>query len=878
MVELRVLGKLELTLAADGNRIRSVLSQPKRAALLTYLVLASRRGLMQRSTVLGVFWPDRTEDRARHSLSQALHVLRRGLGQGAVMTEGKTRVGIDVEHVWCDALRFQDLIEAGQLQEALDLYRGDFLDGFYLEGHREFEEWVDHRRGHLSRLAIQAALSLSEQAESEGQALSAVRWARRASDLDPHSEAAHRRLLSALVGSGDRTEAQRAHRAFTERVAADLDIDPSAKTEAWVTSLIRSTDGGWPETDRSDSLHAVTKSDADPSPHHPTRAETAVPPTRAAARARRFLAWAPWAVAAALGWIALSRSGPPATTTPLVVADGIETLRAKSEPIRLAVLELENLGDEADRYLARGLTQELRARLVEVSRLNVLGVGLVMPAKDENSLRAIQREWGADALLEGTIRRDEETLRVVISLVEVETGQHIWSRTFDRPTREAAQLPRHAARETARSLAALVSDAGEPTTKQSTHPAAYEAYLRGIGLYNAARGSGAQDLLVQAVRTLQRSVELDGLSPPARFELGRAHMTMARRARRSGAFSTAYTRVDSALAHLNRGLELGPGLPEGTYLRAFMGIDQLPVDRASLVVHQPTVDYVPLFDAAVITLVNHRTRISEGVGAVLGATRRYPPTLLGLGYWKAYYALTHLGLFSEADRLSAHLNEITGSGRVGGNGVWRYLASGDWDAAERASASLLRDAPPGGPAYARRIAGDVAFFQGDYEEAKDHYETYVSSDPTHPLLTDRYNHTWGQIAETNLAFILHRQGLQEAALAALESPLRDSLVAAGTQSHTVWYDAAAADLIRGDREAALDNLATAVDLGWHNYYAEVRSPLLGALRGHPRYESLMDKVRTELEREVREFRAWLEENPEHWPQEPAPKQASVSGS
>ena len=76
MIRFYTLGSLALK-AHDGRQLRSVLAQPKRVALLAYLAACGERETHRRDTLLGVFWPDMDEARARHALNQALYVLLR---------------------------------------------------------------------------------------------------------------------------------------------------------------------------------------------------------------------------------------------------------------------------------------------------------------------------------------------------------------------------------------------------------------------------------------------------------------------------------------------------------------------------------------------------------------------------------------------------------------------------------------------------------------------------------------------------------------------------------------------------------------------------------------------------------------------------------
>src|SRR5690349_7812924 len=126
LFELRTFGTLDLR-ASDSRVVHSLLAQPKRLALLTYLCVANPRGMHRRDVLLALFWPDSDREHARTSLRSGLHILRRSLGERAVLTHGDDGVGIDPDAVWCDAVAFEEAIAAERHAEALVLYRGDLL-------------------------------------------------------------------------------------------------------------------------------------------------------------------------------------------------------------------------------------------------------------------------------------------------------------------------------------------------------------------------------------------------------------------------------------------------------------------------------------------------------------------------------------------------------------------------------------------------------------------------------------------------------------------------------------------------------------------------------------------------------------------------------
>src|SRR5256886_1849566 len=236
MIELRLLGRLSLTSAA-GRDVRALLGQPRRLALLAYLAAATPPGFHRRDSLLALFWPELDQEHARAALRQALHVVRDGLGADAVASRGDEEIGLDFAQVSCDVAAFERALGGGRLEEALDLYRGALLEGFFISDAPEFERWLETERGRLQQAAAGGARALAERSESVNDLTRAVRWTRRSIELAPSDEGLVRRLIALLDRQGDRAGALEAYEAFARRVAAEYDAEPAAETRALVAAV-----------------------------------------------------------------------------------------------------------------------------------------------------------------------------------------------------------------------------------------------------------------------------------------------------------------------------------------------------------------------------------------------------------------------------------------------------------------------------------------------------------------------------------------------------------------------------------------------------------------------------------------------------------------
>ncbi|MBM4187483.1 MAG: hypothetical protein FJ206_09245 [Gemmatimonadetes bacterium] len=223
MIELRTLGAVELR-SAERGELRAILQQPKRLALLVYLASSKPGKLARRDSLLALFWPELDQEHARAALRRALYFLRQAGGPELIVGRGDEEVGVASDRLWSDAVAFDQAVDRNDLAAALDLYRGDFLDGFYVQGAPEAEAWLDRERTRRRYDAAQAAWQLARAALPD--LAHAGRFAQRAIDLAPHDQDALLAFLGLLSRLGERSLGERLVRQAAERLRTDLGIEP----------------------------------------------------------------------------------------------------------------------------------------------------------------------------------------------------------------------------------------------------------------------------------------------------------------------------------------------------------------------------------------------------------------------------------------------------------------------------------------------------------------------------------------------------------------------------------------------------------------------------------------------------------------------------
>jgi DNA-binding SARP family transcriptional activator len=258
VIQLRLLGPIELRDSAD-EEITGVLVQPKRFALLVYLAAARPRGFRRRDSLLGLFWPELDETHARQALKQTVSVLRRSLGDTALRNRGAEEIAIDSTILMADVATFADHVAAGRFDEAMTLYRGDLLEGFFVDGAAGFHDWLDRERAYLRALAAHAARENATRRERDNDLSGATASAQRALDLSDMDERVLRELMVLLDKSGDRTGAVRAYERFAGRLAAEYDASSAPETRALLAQIRESEP---PRRDASNELECSTSTQA----------------------------------------------------------------------------------------------------------------------------------------------------------------------------------------------------------------------------------------------------------------------------------------------------------------------------------------------------------------------------------------------------------------------------------------------------------------------------------------------------------------------------------------------------------------------------------------------------------------------------------------
>ena len=191
-------------------------------------------------------------------------------------------------------------------------------------------------------------------------------------------------------------------------------------------------------------------------------------------------------------------------------AEGAGGAGAKERRITsIAVLPLENMsGDAEQEYFADGMTEELIASLAQVRALRIISRTSIMRYKGHRkSLAEIAAELNVDAVVEGSVRRAGNRVRITAQLIDAATDRHVWAKSYERDLTEVLALQGEVARAIVEEIQVTVTPQEESRLKdaRAVHPGAYEAYLKGRFLIERR----TDDSLRRGLSLLEEAVGLD---------------------------------------------------------------------------------------------------------------------------------------------------------------------------------------------------------------------------------------------------------------------------------------------------------------------------------------------------------------------------------
>ncbi|MEE9246930.1 MAG: AAA family ATPase [Gemmatimonadota bacterium] len=243
MICFRTLGPVELTV--DGAAAPAELLWRKNLALLVYLARSPARA-RTRDHLVGLLWGDKAESAARHSLNEAVRVIRKYTGDGGLESEaGQLRLAEGA--VQMDTDQLEALVADEDWDGAAELVAGEFLEGFFVPGSSDFEDWLHGERTSWRRQCVEVLLKRGERLLSAGNVREAASSGERALALEPTSGAAVRLAMRSTALAGDRAGALAIYEALVAQLEEELGIGPDEETRALAERVRRERSWRLPE-------------------------------------------------------------------------------------------------------------------------------------------------------------------------------------------------------------------------------------------------------------------------------------------------------------------------------------------------------------------------------------------------------------------------------------------------------------------------------------------------------------------------------------------------------------------------------------------------------------------------------------------------------
>jgi len=455
MLRLTTLGTIRLE--RDGAPVP--VPQPKRVALLAWLALARPHGFHRRDTLLGMFWPELPEERARNALRQALHQLRSACGDGVVVTRGMHEVGVDPARLHCDAHDLDAAAARGDAAAVAAAYGGDLLPGLYAAGAGDWEDWLARERMRLRALAADAGRALAHAARDAGDLAAAARWARWTCALDSLDEGQVRWATEMLIGSGLRGAALELFEQHAAQMRRDLGADPADDVAALAESARSAGTSAGARPRMASASHRIV-----PDVSEISVLSSPLPSLRPTRRARRrWIGAVGVLLAAGLGAAAAGDTG-----------------RTPPRRDRVAVLSFRAAGGApADAALARETEDRVRAALA-ASGLDVAAAGVD------------RHDPAPGTVVSGALYRRGAAVEVRATVSDVLAGSEVASVAAVLPPGDTAA----AAALADRVLAAVATRADPvfgwvaPTSRPAGSPG-YRPFVEGLRALREERGDDA---------------------------------------------------------------------------------------------------------------------------------------------------------------------------------------------------------------------------------------------------------------------------------------------------------------------------------------------------------------------------------------------------
>lgn len=491
---LRTLGELTLQDAA-GHAVK--LRTRKGLLLLAFLAAEPGRS-WSREHLAAIFWGDRMDQQARNSLRSALSDIRSAVGEAAVLVDGGTLTA-DPAVVSSDTgylRRLDGNGGDGGTDDFRTFYGGEFLEEF--DGPEEAMDWVLSVRAECRDHAANILKRRLNAQSGRGDMEAAIRSARELLSLDPYSEDSHRTLMRLYASNGERSKAIAQFQNCRQMMQHELGVEPSPETKALADEIALR------DSVAITNMHKLVE-DAGHVEHQPPLQNDAA------------------------------------------MAD---------DALSIAVMPFANMSGDAEQdYFADGIAEDIVTDLSHVPNLSVAAISSTTALKGlANRPDQVARDLSVRYVLEGSVRKSEQNIRITTRLIDGRTNRQIWAERYDRELVRIFDLQSEISSSVVAALELHFSPAAAARAgaRGTLNAEAHEYYLRGRAFL--------KEMTLQSVElskhSFERAIEIDPDYGPAFAGLADSIAMLGFH------YDADNALLQEAMSYCNKALELDPDLAE----------------------------------------------------------------------------------------------------------------------------------------------------------------------------------------------------------------------------------------------------------------------------------------------------------------------------
>jgi serine/threonine protein kinase/tetratricopeptide (TPR) repeat protein len=489
----------------------------------------------------------------------------------------------------------------------------------------------------------------------------------------------------------------------------------------------------------------------------------------------------------------------------------------------IAVLPFANLSDnKQDEYFSDGMTEDVITQLSKISNLKVVSRTSVMSYKHTSkSLKEIGRELGVAVILEGSVRRAGDRVRIVGQLINAATDEHIWADTYDRDLKDVFAIQSEVAQQIASALQARLSPVEKQRIekKPTENLAAYDYYLKGREKLNSVTKEDND----QAIGLFKKAVELD-----PHFAL--AYASLADATSMQAIYGGPETVFVTAIDLSKKAISLDPNLAEGYEALGYAYHFQGKMHEA-LKMEQKAVDLNPNY-ARAAGLIG---KILWGLGRfddALPWVKKYqsldPTSKLAYRYLGDVYRL--LGAYSEAEKsyLRSLAIDPDYAEPYGYLALTYFLEEKDRQLEDLMAKMKMRQ-----DLQSIQSVADIEFYQGNFAAAK---ESYLKLQPDWRIVPQLGYVYWkeGNRAEAEKIFTAIRKESQ-------------TQIDSGSEGWWPYFNNAEIYAIKGSKPEAYDWLQQSIDAGFAELPSLQKNPIFEDFRGDQQYQQIVGQLQSRVD-------------------------------